>query len=99
MVMVVRLLPGDPNSNGWIVQITLGTKGASKNSTIVLKYNDVTVQRSLATDPTTQIASIETFSGPDTTAGLPQFPVEEAGKGYHRSETRSRWFWCGHVHV
>ena len=59
--------------DGWIVQITLGTNGASKNSTVVLKYNDVTVQRALAKDPK---LVIETFSGPPTGTGdLPQFPV------------------------
>ena len=63
---------GDSHSNGWIVQITLGTNGASKNSTVVLKYNDVTVQRSLAKDPK---LVIETFSGPSLADGYPQFPV------------------------
>ena len=65
---------GDPNSNGWIVKIELGTNGASNNSTIVLKYNDVTVQRSLATDPKPKLV-IETFSGPASANDLPQFPV------------------------
>ena len=64
---------GDPDPDGWIVQITLGTNGASKNSTVVLKYNDVTVQRALAKDPK---LVIETFSGtPTGTGSLPQFPV------------------------
>ena len=80
---------GDPNSKGWIVQIELGTRGASKNSTIVLKYNDVTVQRSLATGDDKFV--IETFSGP--LERFPSVPRCEAGRGYHRSETRSRWLW------
>ena len=62
---------GAEDSDGWIVRIELGTS-ASKNSTIVLKYNDVTVQRSLATDPK---LVIETFSGPASANDLPQFPV------------------------
>ena len=60
------------DSDGWIVKIELGTRGASKNSTIVLKYNDVTVQRSLATDDK---LVVETFSGPAPANDLPQFPV------------------------
>ena len=56
---------------GWIVQITLGINGVSKNSTVVLKYNDVTVQRALAKDPK---LVIETFSGA-TIGDFPQFPV------------------------
>ena len=62
---------------GWIVQITLGTKGASKNSTVVLKYNDVTVQRGLATGDDKLV--VKTFSG-STADGLPQYPVKEQPK-------------------
>ena len=64
---------GAEDSDGWIVQIELGTRGASKNSTIVLKYNDVTVQRSLATGDDKLV--VETFSGPAPAGDLPQFPV------------------------
>ena len=63
---------GTLDPNGWIVQITLGTNGVSKNSTVVLKYNDVTVQRDLATDPK---LVIETFSGSLAVNNMPQFPV------------------------
>ena len=59
------------DSDGWIVQITLGENGVSKNGTIVLKYYDVTVQRALAKDPK---LVIETFSGMPK-GGLPQYPV------------------------
>ncbi len=61
------------NAGGDIVQVVLGTRGVSKNGTIVLKYNDVIVQRHLATGDDKLI--IETFSGPVTASSLPQFPV------------------------
>ena len=64
---------GDPNDDGWFVKITLGTKGAAKNSTIVLKYNNATVRRGLATGDDKLV--VETFSGPVVANDKPQFPV------------------------
>ena len=68
-------------SDGWFVQIVLG-KAVSRNSTVVLNYNDVTVQRGLTSDD--DPALIEAFSGPVVDADgadiLPQFPVEEQKK-------------------
>ena len=68
-------------SDGWFVQIVLG-KAVSRNSTIVLNYNDAIVQRHLTSDE--ELALIEAFSGPvvgaDDNVILPQFPVEEQRK-------------------
>ena len=47
---------------GWIVRIELGEKGVSRGNTIVLKYDDVTVQREVATGDDGKIG-IQTFSG------------------------------------
>ena len=65
---------GADGSQGWFVRVVLGTKGASKNSTIVLKYSDVTVQRGVAEGD--DVVLIEAFSGVSIGVGyLPQFPV------------------------
>ena len=64
--------------DGWFVQIALG-KDVSRNSTVVLNYNDVTVQRGLTSEPD-KLALIEAFSGPVVDVDLPQFPVEEQKK-------------------
>ena len=59
----------------WFVQVTVGGENDVANgSTIVLKYNDVTVQPTLATGD--DKLKIETFSGPE----VPQFPVVEMAK-------------------
>ena len=59
-------------AGGWFVRIVIGSKRVSKNGTIVLKYNDVTVQRRLTIDDP---ASVEVFSGPPV-EGLPQLPPQ-----------------------
>ena len=65
--------PGDVNSNGSIVRVALG-KDVTRNSSIVLKYNEVTVQRHLTSDD--NLVLIEAFSGPSVSVSeLPQFPV------------------------
>ncbi len=65
--------PGTVNSSGSIVRVALG-KDVTRNSSIVLKYNKVTVQRHLTSDANPVL--IETFSGPSASVGeLPQFPV------------------------
>ena len=63
---------------GWIVRVELGGE-VPRNSNVILKYNDVTVQRHLTTedDP----ASFEAFSGPSADVDdLPKFPVKEQAK-------------------
>ena len=67
------------NTDGWIVRIVLG-KALSRNSTVVLNYNQAAVQRGLTSDEYPVL--IEAFSGPstDATTNLPQFPVVEQKK-------------------
>ena len=79
---------------GWFVRIVLG-KDVSRNSTIVLNYNDVTVQRGLTSDE--YPVPIEAFSGPsdETSIPPPQFPVDEQEKNH--GGTRGKWLWYGHV--
>ena len=65
---------------GWFVRIVLA-KDLSRNSTVVLNYNDATVQRSLTSDDDPVL--IEAFSGPSAStdrAEVPQFPVAEQDK-------------------
>ena len=52
---------------GWIVRVELGGE-VPRNSNVILKYNDATVQRHLTTedDP----ASFEAFSGPSASADV-----------------------------
>ena len=52
---------GETNTDGWIVRIVLG-KALSRNSTVVLNYNQAAVQRSLTSDEYPVL--IEAFSGP-----------------------------------
>ena len=82
-------------AGGWFVRIVIGSKRVSKNGTIVLKYNDVTVQRRLTIDDP---ASVEVFSGPPV-EGLPQLPpsIPRYGAERSRSDTRGRRLWYGHV--
>lgn len=70
---------GDKGNMGWIVRIVLGDRGVPMNGTIVLKYENVTVQRAVAGGD--DKLKIETFSGPSASAvkanvDLPQFPVK-----------------------
>ena len=86
------------SSDGWFVRIVLGSKGVSKNGTIVLKYNDATVQRSLTTDDIP--ASVEAFSGTSASVNdLPQFPVKEQEKDKITVKHAADGFWYGHVRV
>ena len=78
------LAEADPS---WIVRIELGHRDVSNRGTIVLKYNDVIVQRVVATDAETTDTppNIQAFSGPSdptdsAVADLPQFPVKEQAK-------------------
>ena len=64
---------GAVNEMGSIVRVVLGTKGLSRSSTIVLKYNEATVQRTAAGGDDKLI--IETFSGDLTNNNMPQYPV------------------------
>ena len=75
---------GDVDPDGWIVRIVLG-KPLSRNSTVVLNYNQAAVQRSLTSDEYPVL--IEAFSGPvvgvvdgNAIDILPQFPVKEQKK-------------------
>ena len=54
--------PGAENEMGSIVRIELGEKGVPRGNTISLKYDDVTVQREVATGDDGKLV-IETFSG------------------------------------
>ena len=75
--------PETPDGTGiqWVrlFALMLGEKGVSRGNTIVLKYDDVTVQREVATGDDGKIG-IQTFSGPSAASlasdtDLPQFPV------------------------
>ena len=89
------------SSDGWFVRIVIGSKGVSKNGTIVLKYNDVTVQRRLTIDDpelaSYDPASVEVFSGPSATVALVICLNSPLRSRKSRGEVRSRRFWCGHV--
>ena len=75
----VDLADADPS---WIVRIKLGHRDVSNKDTIALKYNDVIVQRAVATDAETTDTppNIQAFSGPSFGTVLPQFPVKEQEK-------------------
>ena len=67
--------PGTVNRNGSIVRVELG-KDITRNSSIILKYSKVTVQRHKTSDDNP--ALIETFSGLSVSVNdVPQFPVSE----------------------
>ena len=72
---------GADYDGGWTVRITVGDKGVSRNSTIVLKYMDATVQRTVATGDNKLM--IKAFSGASSgtdAADVPQYPVTEQAK-------------------
>ena len=62
---------------GWFVRVVLAKK-VSNGSTVVLKYDDATVQRDLTSDDNP--AEFVAFSGPVESGGVPQFPVKEQVK-------------------